>query len=241
MTQYGMSRFQVLPPVIKNLIIINVLVYLAELVWPGWMIDNLSLYYFDSPYFKPVQLVTHMFMHQPYSNGDTGSISFAHIFFNMFALWMFGSVLENVWGPKRFLTFYFVTAFGAVFLHQAVEAYQLYQATGSIFLPASPDNFSPGQLETTYSIANSPVLGASGAIFGVLAAFGMLFPNTMLYIYFLFPIKAKYFILFYIGIELFLGFQNSSGDNVAHFAHLGGALFGFILVKYWQRNNRRFY
>lgn len=231
MTQYGMSRFQVLPPVIKNLIIINGLMFLAEQIWQTWMVDTLSLYYFDSPYFKPVQLVTHMFMHA----------NIAHIFFNMFALWMFGSVLENVWGPKRFLTFYFVTAFGALFLHQAVEAYQLYHATGSIFLPASPENFSPGQLETIYSIANSPVLGASGAIFGVLAAFGMLFPNTMLYIYFLFPIKAKYFILFYIGIELFLGFQNSSGDNVAHFAHLGGALFGFILVKYWQRNNRRFY
>lgn len=233
MTQYGFTRFNVLPPVIKNLIILNVLMFLAEFVRTDWVIENLSLFYFDSPLFKPVQLVTHMFMHSP-SN-------FAHIFFNMFALWMFGSVLENVWGPKRFLIYYFVTGFGAVFLHQAVEAYQLYQITGSIFIPEQFGSYTQAQIESISAIAGTPVLGASGAIFGVLAAFGLLFPNTLLYIYFLFPIKAKYFILIYIAIEIYMGVVNSPGDNVAHFAHLGGALFGFILIKIWGADKKRFY
>ncbi|MBC8047068.1 MAG: rhomboid family intramembrane serine protease [Fimbriimonadaceae bacterium] len=220
-----------MPPVIKNLIIINVLMFLAQQVWAEWTYENLGLFYFDSPFFQPVQLVTHMFMH--------GSI--AHIFFNMFALWMFGSVLENVWGPKRFLLYYFITGFGAVILHQVAGAFQLYEITGSVLTPENLGTYSQPQIETIRSIVSAPVVGASGAIFGVLAGFGLLFPNTLLYVYFLFPIKAKYFILIYIGIEIYMGFVNSPGDNVAHFAHLGGALFGFILIKIWGKDKRRFY
>jgi membrane associated rhomboid family serine protease len=230
MTQFGMTRFNILPPVIKNLIILNGLMFLAQQVFSEWMYTNLALYYFDSPFFQPVQLVTHMFMH--------GSLM--HIFFNMFALWMFGSALENVWGPKRFLLFYFITAFGAVILHQAVQAYQLYQAVGSFTLSDNATG-TQAQAEVVQSVFGNPVVGASGALFGVLAAFGLLFPNTMIYIYFLLPMKAKYFILIYIALEVYLGFANNPGDNIAHFAHLGGALFGFIMIKVWGADKTRFY
>lgn len=243
MSQFQFSRFNYLPPVIKNLLILNGLVWLACITFPN-LIDHLALSFPSSPLFKPYQFVTHMFTHQAFT--DEGHIYFAHIFFNMFSLWMFGAVLENVWGPKRFLTFYLITGLGAAMMNMGVNAYQLYHAVGTL----NPDVFYNGHNFTgNYSLQQlqvinncySPVVGASGAIYGVLIAFGMLFPNTLLYIYFLLPVKAKYVVAILIGIEIYMGFVNSGGDNIAHFAHLGGALFGFLLVKYWGRNKNQFY
>jgi membrane associated rhomboid family serine protease len=186
--------------------------------------------------------------------------SFDHIFFNMFSLWMFGSVLENLWGPKRFLTFYFVCGLGAALCHMLVlffENQSLIAAYNSIdadsfqsvrnFISANARGMSgsiPVSLESANFILNTNLneatLGASGAVFGCLIAFGYLFPNTTLMIFPIpIPIKAKWFVLLYAGFELYSAVRNSAGDNVAHVAHLGGALFGFLLVYFWNKNNRR--
>jgi membrane associated rhomboid family serine protease len=224
------------PPVVRNLVIINVLFFLATLFFESKgesLALILGMFYIDSPQFEPFQVLTHMFMH--------GSLM--HIFFNMFGLWMFGGPLENVWGPKRFLTFYFVCGLWAAFLHQAVTGFEVYQMTSSFF-PGIPgectyDNEYYSKLEIAMCI---PTVGASGALFGILAGFAMLFPNTrLMLIFFPVPIKAKYFVLIYMAIEIYLGFQRLPGDNIAHFAHIGGALFGFVLVKIWQRTRKRFY
>ena len=192
------------------------------------MYELFSLFYPASPYFKPIQLVTHMFMH-----GNLG-----HLFSNMFALFMFGTVLERVWGPQRFLFFYFVTGLGAMLLHTAVQAFIIHNFTGS-FAPAMQ---LVNEFPDVASMYVTPTVGASGAIFGILIAFGTLFPNTeLLFLFFPVPIKAKYFVSLYVVWELYRGISMSEGDNVAHFAHLGGALFGFLLVKYWNRNRDFFY
>lgn len=231
MADIRMRSFQAIPPVIKNLIIVNVLVFFAQKVFENNQTINLinvfALHDVHSVYFRPHQLITHMFMH--------GGIE--HIFFNMFALWMFGSMLENVWGSKRFLIFYMVSGLGAAFLHLAVLYFQM-EPVMQLFYQLPADQ----QLELLYSPqfkVNTATLGASGAVFGCLAAFGYLFPNSLLYVYFLFPIKAKWFILIYAGLELWMGVQNTAGDNVAHWAHLGGGLAGFLLVLYWNKSNRR--
>ncbi|MBK7440319.1 MAG: rhomboid family intramembrane serine protease [Chitinophagales bacterium] len=236
MTQFQPTRFNFLPPVIKNLLILNGLVFLATITFPDLM-QKFALYFPTSPDFQPYQIVTHMFTH-----ADIG-----HIFFNMFSLWMFGSVLENFWGPKRFLTFYLITGLGAAFLHMGVNAYELYNAVGtlnpSVIINGdtiSSATYSQSQLREIVA-AFTPTVGASGAVFGIFVAYGMLFPNTLIYLYFLFPIKAKYLMIVFIAIELYMGFINSPDDNIAHFAHLGGALFGFILVKYWSKDRRHFY
>jgi membrane associated rhomboid family serine protease len=230
MAEFRPGSFQILPPVIKNLLIINVLVFLAQMAFDptqdGWLTQTFALHDVRSVFFKPHQLITHIFMHG----------GFGHIFFNMFALWMFGSTLENVWGPKRFLIFYILCGLGAAVLHLAtlyieyapivreVASYPIEDQTALLYDPR-------------YKI-NIPTVGASGAVFGCLAAFGYLFPNSIVYAYFI-PMKAKWFVLLYAGLELWLGVRNSAGDNVAHWAHLGGALVGFILVFYWNRTNRR--
>jgi membrane associated rhomboid family serine protease len=176
-----------------------------------WGMDILAMFYPSSVYFAPYQIITHMFMH--------GSIS--HLFFNMFAVFMFGPPLENLWGPKRFLFFYLVTGFGALFLHLFVKYIELH------YMGADPIS------------VNVPVLGASGAVFGVLVGFGMNFPNTRLMLLFPpIPIKAKYFVAGYAVIELFLGLGNFS-SGVAHFAHVGGALFGLLLILYWRKYGSR--
>lgn len=231
MTDIRMSSFQAIPPVIKNLIIVNVLVFFAQNVFENSESINLenlfALHDVHSVYFKPHQLITHMFMH--------GSIG--HIFWNMFSLWMFGSMLENLWGSKRFLIFYMVSGLGAAFLHLGVLYFEMEPIMAQFrSLPTSQ------QSEYLYSrqfIINTPTVGASGAVFGCLAAFGFLFPNSLLYIYFLFPVKAKWFVLVYAALELWGGVQNTAGDNVAHWAHLGGGLAGFLLVFYWNKTNRR--
>ena len=229
MQQYRPSGFSILPPVIKNLLIINGLFFLLTVVWQGTNLNFiLGMYPFQSARFEPFQIVTHMFMHG----------GFGHIFFNMFALWMFGSPLENAWGPKRFLIFYLVTGLGAALCLQAWNAFEIYQLQQTI---ASGGSVATEALDTLKWKLSIPTVGASGAVFGVLLAFGMLFPNTRIYIYFLFPIKAKYFVIFYGALELYMGIANNPGDNVAHFAHLGGMLIGFILIKIWQRDRRHFY
>jgi len=231
MTEFRPGGFQVLPVVVKNLLIINGLVFLAQVTFEktglGSLENLFALHDVHSVYFRPHQLVTHLFMH--------GSLG--HIFFNMFALWMFGNVLENYWGAKRFLIFYMACGLGAGILHLGVLYYEnvpIMQMFHS--LPAIQ------QEELLYSPnfkVNIATVGASGAVFGCLAAFGYLFPNSLIYLYFFIPIKAKWFVLMYAAMEFFMGVRNSAGDNVAHWAHLGGALVGFLLVLYWNKTNRR--
>lgn len=213
-----------MPPVVKNLLIINGLMYLATLAFYKTGIDlnmKLGLFYIGSDYFHPYQFVTHMFMH--------GSL--LHLFSNMFALWMFGMQLENFWGPKRFLFFYFFCGLGAAAIHSLVNYFEIQH------LLLTED------LQRMMNMINMPTVGASGAVFGVLLAFGMLFPNTRLMLLFPpIPIKAKYFVFFYAIFELYAGISSlNGGSNIAHFAHVGGMLFGYILIKYWNRRRRIFY
>lgn len=244
MNNYRPSPFANISPVVKNLLIINGIFYLATMLFKGNpsipIVQYLGVYYFDSPFFKGWQVITYMFMHSP--------DNFAHILFNMFALYSFGSVLEYMMGSKRFLKFYLITGLGALALQYLVQAFELYQITGAIAHPAgfmidpatyrfsyNPQLYSESQATTIANIYMGPMLGASGAIFGLLTAFGLLFPNAELLIFLIpIPVKAKYLIPVYIVIELFLGVAQFSGDSVAHFAHLGGALFGFILIKIWK-------
>jgi membrane associated rhomboid family serine protease len=205
-----------------------------------WKQEYLGAFYVDSPYFKIWQPITYMFMHG----------GFTHILFNMFALFSFGSILETRWGPKRFIYFYLITGLGALALQWAVQAFEIYQITGTPFAHTvmslssleekmfNPAQFSGAQAATLYGIYFGPMVGASGAIFGLLVAFGMLYPNIELYIMFIpVPVKAKYIIPVYILLELSLGVAQFQGDSVAHYAHLGGALLGFILVKLWKEKN----
>jgi len=236
-----------IPPVVKNLIIINVLMLIATYILEMRGIDLTNifgLHYIESPDFRPYQLVTHMFMHG----------GFMHLAFNMFALWMFGRILESVWGPKRFFIYYFVTGLGAAALHTLVNYLQFHYLAGRM----SPEtvqmvmtqgteifnqgkNFSDPAAGKLNLMLNIPTVGASGAVFGILLGFGMLFPNTELMLLFPpIPIKAKYFVAGYGAIELFSGITGM-GANIAHFAHLGGMLFGFFLIRYWNRNTRNFY
>jgi len=231
MTEFRPGSFQMIPPVIKNLIIINVLVFLATQtlgpVIEAKMTNLLALHDVRSVFFRPHQLVTYLFMHGGWD----------HIFFNMFALWMFGAVLENYWGGKRFLIFYMVSGIGAAICHLAV----LYPEMSSK-LAELHEQYGDQILEYRNAPGfplNEPTVGASGSVFGCLAAFGYLFPNSLIYLYFFVPIKAKWAVIGYAAIELFSGIRSSAGDNVAHWAHLGGGLVGLLLVMYWNRNNRR--
>jgi membrane associated rhomboid family serine protease len=207
--------FDRITPIVKNLIIINIIVYLGQSSFP-----QLEFYFMGhypmSPAFKPWQIVTHMFMHG----------GFTHLFFNMFALFVFGSALERVWGGKRFLIYYLLCGVGAFFFYEFTLGIEIYQQMGT---------FNPNR-------DLGWVVGASGSVFGLLLGFGMLFPNTQLMLLFPpIPIKAKYFVIGYGAIELMMAFNNSPGDNVAHFAHLGGMLIGYILIKKWQSDRQNFY
>ena len=274
MNEFRPGRFEVLPVIIKNLLIINVLVFIAQntiVKQSHFPIDDyFALHTWKSTLFQPWQLVTHMFLH--------GSIG--HIFGNMFALWMFGAVLENLWGAKRFLIFYVICGLGAALLHLLVLNYEImhltkeylelvsmnannkagtadamldYAANHNIILNSefvnylhsnANDSVALGKmleaLEYSYKeTINTPTIGASGAVFGVLAAFVYLFPNTYLYLYFFFPVKAKWAGLAYFGYELFFAVRNSAGDNVARWAHVGGAIVGLLLVMTWNKTNRK--
>lgn len=274
--EFRPSRFEILPPVIKNLLIINVLCFLAQNTFGGVnsafsIDDTFALHAWQSELFKPWQLITHLFMHG----------SWTHIFFNMLALWMFGSVLENVWGSRRFLVFYLVCGLGAALIHLLFLSYEMIPlmkdysavlqeraAAGgqypalTKFIEKYPMGFVEKDNLLQYLRAglvrngdytdliskvthyydtsiNGATVGASGAVFGILAAFGYLFPNTYIYLYMLIPVKAKWFVLFYGALEIWEGIQNSAGDNVAHWAHIGGAIFGLLIVMTWNKGNRR--
>jgi membrane associated rhomboid family serine protease len=229
------AMFSNLPPVVKNLLIINLLFFLATIVLQSKdisLITELGLHYPDSPLFKPYQLVTHFFMH--------GSLG--HIFFNMLSLVMMGMHLERIWGPKRFLLFYFVTALGAAFLHMLVQGIEIYQLSGSFFPYHNEIQMPIGNVNKVGELLSIPTVGASGAIYGLIMGFALLFPNTEFMLLFPpIPIKAKWFAILLGLYALYSGYLNSPKDSVAHFAHLGGMLFGFIMIKIWQRDKNRFY
>lgn len=275
--QFRPNRFAILPPVVKNLLIINGLFFLAALgIGTAFKFDLnnlLGLHYIGADNFRPFQYVTYMFMHS--------TQNFSHILFNMFALWMFGNTLENVWGSKRFLIYYLVTGLGAGIIYTFWIHFQLAPTMDAIdfFLnnPSIPafiefrnsdffqigsydiqNNFNAFASNFNRLIANNPtqalqesvsfmeqyridflnahtVVGASGAVFGILLAFGMMFPNSVIYLYFAIPIKAKYFVMLYGAFELYSGISNNPNDNVAHFAHLGGMVFGFLLITFWKK------
>lgn len=224
--QYSPTGFKFLPTVVKNLLIINILMFFATFTLRRFNIDLtdlLGLHFFKASDFRLYQIVTYMFMHA----------NFGHLFFNMFALWMFGNTLENLWGSNRFLLFYMVCGIGAGMCQELV---QYIQYTTSL---ANYANVNLGgqvvTMDTYLNMMNT--VGASGAIYGLLLAFGMIFPNSMIYFYFLIPIKAKWFVIGYAVIELITGLTGF--DNVAHFAHLGGMLFGLGLILYWRKQGTR--
>lgn len=214
-----------LPTVTKNLLIINLLCFLGTIVARRYGIDvenMLGLHFFLASDFNLAQFFTYMFMHA----------NFSHIFFNMFAVWMFGRVLEQVWGPKRFLTYYLVCGIGAGVIQELVQfikytmVWSNYESvnTGLDIIPMS------------VFLNELTTVGASGAVYGILLAFGMLFPNSQMFVFPIpVPIKAKYFVIGYAALELVLGI--TGGDGVAHFAHLGGMLFGLIFIIYWRKKN----
>jgi len=235
---YSPGNFNELPVVVKNLLIINGLLFLATISLNNLGIDLVKifgLHQFQSNDFRPHQIITHLFMHG----------SFTHLFFNMFALWMFGKILENIWGQKKFLIYYMITGIGAAAIHLIFCQYQIINISNQI-----PDLFNiaiEGKYNPSIPLSKkltqliiTPTVGASGAVFGLLLAFGMLFPNALLYLYFAIPIKAKYFVIGYGLIELYAGISNNPADNVAHFAHLGGMIFGYFLIKYWKQDTNYF-
>ena len=216
-----------IPTITKNLLIINVLMFVATFVFQRGGIDLndvLGLHFFMASEFHLYQLLTYMFMH--------GGLQ--HIFFNMFALWMFGCVVENVWGPKKFLFYYISCGIGAGLIQELVQyiSYFVIDDLGSYEYV----NLNGVSVTVDYYLNQLTTVGASGAIYGILLAFGMLFPEERIFIFPLpVPIKAKWFILAYVAIELFSAL-GTSGDGVAHFAHLGGMLFGFLMIRYWQKH-----
>ena len=280
----GNTGFSNLPEVVKNLMIINGLFFLGTLSLGSYGIDMyklFSLHQFQSPDFMPHQLISHIFMHG----------NFTHLLFNMFSLWMFGRILENMWGAKRFLVYYLITGLGAALIYIGYIQFQIYNITSLLdvelvnqVLNASANSeifAKPADIlsmQNLWGLINSPMLGASGAVYGLLLAFGMLFPNSKLHIfslitvvilfdlifkirlpflniYWMFiliiisqfsneirnivfhtiPIKAKYFVMGLGAIALFSGISNNPTDNIAHFAHLGGMIFGFLLLIYWKK------
>jgi membrane associated rhomboid family serine protease len=247
MNGYGRGFFG-LPPVVKNIILLNVIMWLADVTARSAFGIDLSmilgLYFPKSESFMPLQIVTHMFMHG----------GFWHLFFNMYALFMFGQVLEQVWGPKRFLIYYLVSGLGAAFIHETVILFQYEKLMNvistdqlSLVLNEGAAYFKEGKVFTDETmkalqlLLNTPTVGASGAVFGILLAFGVLFPNTQLMLLFPpIPIKAKYFVLGYGAIELYLA-VTQPGSNIAHAAHLGGMLFGYILIRYWRKTTNTLY
>ena len=264
-----MGGFNILPPGIKNLLIINVLVFLATIVFAKTGTCDLDkwlgLHFIGATDFHPWQFITYMFMHA----------NFEHIFFNMFALWMFGAAVENLWGTKRFLIYYFITGIGAAIVHYTVIFFQIHptmallnqflndptMATFQTLVNENPGKYLNSQalqqmsamLQANIStlsdcvvaaetakvnILNSfNIIGASGAVYGILLAFGMLFPNAQIFIYFLVPIKAKWLVIIYGALELITGLTTT--DGVAHFAHLGGMIFGIILILLWHKMDQQ--
>lgn len=205
-----------IPPVTRNLLLINVIMFVATLINEDFMVRTFAMFYPGSYFFRPWQVLTHMFMH-----GGTW-----HIFFNMWSLWMFGTVLERSLGPKKFGVYYFLCGLGAVALHTLVQYLQVQ--------PLLAD----GNMAAYYRMINTPTLGASGAVYGILIGYAMMYPESILTL--VFPpvsLRAKWFILIIAGIELLTGIF-LTGDGIAHFAHLGGMLVGFLLMMWWKRSRR---
>ena len=244
MNQIRLNSYSLLPPVVKNLLIINGIMYLATWVFESRGIDLVSilgLHFFTAKHFFIWQPITYMFMHG----------SFWHLFFNMFALWMFGAALENSWGQKKFLTYYMICGIGAGLIQLLViglrisalsqnippEMLQYVYENGAQIINEGKNYI--GEMGTLNMVINSVTVGASGSVFGLLLAFGMMYPNNLIYVYFLLPIKAKWFVMIYGAMELFYGVTGTQ-DGVAHFAHLGGMLFGVFLILYWNKGNRFF-
>jgi len=229
MSEYRPGGFQILPPVIKNLVIINVIVFLATELLKKLQIINLdyylALFHWKSVYFGPWQFLTYLFMHGGWD----------HLFFNMFALWMFGSVIENILGSKRFLIFYIVCGIGAALCHLLIFSMEMQPVVKAF--QSLPIAEQQSWLYRPDFRLNIPTVGASGAIYGVLFAFGYLLPNAMVFVI-IFPVRAKYLVIFYALVELFEGFRNNPADSVAHFAHLGGMLFAFLLLRAWKLSSR---
>ena len=246
-SHYAPRRANPTTPVTRNVLLINILLFLATVTLRGANLPfHLGGFYFKSPLFRPWQPLTSMFMH-----GST-----MHLAFNMLALWMFGTPLERLWGAKRFAVFYFSCGLGAYFLHDAVvflqtnPIQQTWVESGFNFnkflslvkrFPQSGQGYAhPAELKTLFMAYITPVVGASGAIYGLLIAFALYYPNAeLMFILLPIPIRAKYFVPFMMAFELFLGWQSFSGDKVAHFAHIGGALLGFLLIKYWRATEKR--
>ena len=224
-----------IPTITKNLLIINVLIWLASsvLIYRGIDLNKIfGLHFFLASDFHFYQLFTYMFLHASYSSNM--QIIFEHIFFNMFALWMFGCVVERVWGPKKFLFYYIFCGFGAGLVQEVTQYFELYYIQQDIGF-TSLINVVLNDPDFAKALNAWTTVGASGAIYAILLAFGMSFPEERIFIFPLpIPIKAKWFIIFYVVLELVL--VRYSNDNVAHFAHLGGMLFGFLLIKYWRRH-----
>ena len=208
------------PTAVKNIIIINALVMVMTALNKTFMYETFALFYPTSPFFHWWQPVTHMFMHG----------GFWHLFFNMYTLFIFGTVLERVWGTKKFLVFYFVTGLGAALIHTGVEWIQMQS------WPSKAAEGSAAAMSAIHVLKMTPTVGASGAIYGVLMGYAMLYPDSMLTL--LFPpvsLKAKWFVLIFAAIELLTG-VTGTGGGIAHFAHLGGLIFGFALIWYWKKN-----
>lgn len=248
-----------IPQVTKNILILNILFFVLKYFFQSKGIDLDSLlgaHYINSPLFQPYQVVTHFFMHA----------DFFHIFFNMWLFVMLGGFLERLWGPKRFFIFYIASALGAFALYNIIGFYQINElksqltsvvdmeyinhilrssSTNTVIndlneyvrtLPIEPSLFQ--QLENYISLSLTPMIGASGAVFGVMAAFAILFPNREFLLYFAIPVKAKYLVGAYFVFELYQSF-NAPGDNVAHLAHVGGAIVGAILILIWRKNDKK--
>ncbi|MDD4819892.1 MAG: rhomboid family intramembrane serine protease [Flavobacteriales bacterium] len=250
--QISPRGYSMLPEGIKYLLVINVICYLAFSMLKntpvGPIMESMALYQPGSPFFHAWQIITSVFMHG----------SFTHLLSNMFALWMFGTVIENIWGTRRFIIYYMITAVGASFLYLAVNQVEVYFAASKLLAQGAPESLLYGlrtapdldaansllsqmsiyvnheTLSNYYWYYHVPVVGASGAVFGILLAFGMMFPNSMIYIYFLFPIKAKWFVIIYGVIEFISGITGMM-SGIAHFAHLGGMLFGYLIIMYWKK------
>jgi membrane associated rhomboid family serine protease len=237
--QYRPGGFSGLPVVTKNIIIINVILFVATMIGQTKGVDltkYLGLHYYLADDFKPHQFITYIFMHG----------SFSHIFFNMFGVYIFGQVLEQVWGSKRYLIFYILTGLGAALAQYAIMHFEIQEVLSLVNAEIDSPLLSAADkaeyINQKFDYLNRQVIvGASGSLFGLLGAFGMLFPNQKLYLYFFIPVKAKWLVIAYGAFELFSGWQNDPRDNVAHFAHIGGLIVGIILVLIWRKDRSHFY
>ena len=238
---YGRGGFMSnIPVAVRNIIIVNVVIMIATLLRESFMIEKFALWFPASPYFEWWQPVTHRFMHG----------SFLHLFFNMYTLYIFGTVLERVWGAKKFLVFYFVTGLGAALVHMGVQWWEYSSALDAVHMTSSDAMMAANEMlergaawvpvgfDAVKYVLFVPTVGASGAIYGVLMGYAMLYPDSIMRL--IFPpvaMKAKWFVLIFAGLELLLG-MSSTGTGIAHFAHLGGLIFGFALIMYWKKTRQ---